>query len=86
MVYPGHVYDLLDSNIRIPGSKLQELFMENRGDAANFVYEVNEILAGIKPAVEFLEAVWQQKRRVKRPFSFFLLYSTHQYSRLYLGS
>lgn len=57
MVYPGHVYDLLDSNIRIPGSKLQELFMENRGDAANFVYEVNEILAGIKPAVEFLEAV-----------------------------
>lgn len=57
MVYPGYGWILPDSDIRIPGSKLQEIFKENRYSPEVFIEEVSSILKGDKPAVELLEAV-----------------------------
>lgn len=57
MVYPDFVFELPESYVRIPGSKLQEIFKENRDTPEEFLLEVLDILNGNKPPVELLEAV-----------------------------
>lgn len=57
MVFPDYSFELPVSDIRIPGSKLQELFQSNKRDPDNFVQEVSAILRGEKPAVVLLEAI-----------------------------
>ncbi len=57
LVYPGYEFELPESSVRIPGSKLQEIFKENRNNPDVFITEVIDILNGLKPAVELLAAV-----------------------------